>query len=84
MRQLEGFKYCGVGEANDYVKDGNLELDGKSPLSPNGGLMGEGYIHGLNNITEGVRQIRGTAANQIDNAETAFLASGLAGAILGH
>ena len=84
LRQLEGFKYCGVGEANDYVKDGNLELDGKSPLSPNGGLMGEGYIHGLNNITEGVRQIRGTAANQIDNAETAFLASGLAGAILGH
>jgi len=84
LRQLEGFKYCGIGEANDYVKDGHLELDGKSPLSPNGGLMGEGYIHGLNNITEGVRQVRGSAANQIKNAETAFLASGLAGAILGR
>lgn len=83
LRQLEGFKYCGVGEAKDYVADGHLELDGKSPLSPNGGLMGEGYIHGMNNITEGVRQVRGTAANQIKNAETAFLASGVAGAIIG-
>lgn len=83
LRQLEGFKYCGIGEANDYVKDGHLELDGKTPLSPNGGLMGEGYIHGMNNITEGVRQIRGTAANQIKDAKTAMLASGVAGAIIG-
>jgi len=83
LRQLEGFKYCGIGEAKDYVKDGHLELTGKTPLSPNGGLMGEAYIHGINNITEGVRQIRGNAANQIKNAETAFLASGVAGAIIG-
>ena len=83
LRQLEGFKYCGIGEAKDYVKDGHLELTGKTPLSPNGGLMGEAYIHGINNITEGVRQVRGTAANQIKNAETAFLASGVAGAIIG-
>ena len=84
LRQLEGFKYCGVGEAMDYVRDGHLALDGKTPLSPNGGLMGEAYIHGINNITEGVRQIRGTAANQINGAETAFLASGVAGAIIGR
>ena len=83
LRQLEGFKYCGIGEAKDYIKDGHMELDGKSPLSPNGGLMGEGYIHGMNNITEGVRQLRGTAANQVKDAETVFLASGVAGAILG-
>ena len=46
--------------------------------------MGEGYIHGMNNITEGVRQIRGTAANQVKDVETVFLASGVAGAILGQ
>ncbi len=82
LRQLEGFGYCGVGEAKNYVADGHLELTGKSPLSPNGGLMGEGYIHGMNNITEGVRQLRGTAANQVENAQTVFLASGVAGAII--
>ena len=84
LRQLEGFGYCGLGEAKDYIADGHMELDGKTPLSPNGGLVGEGYVHGMNNITEGVRQIRGTAANQIKNAETAFLASGVAGAIIGQ
>ncbi len=84
LRQLEGFGYCGLGEAKDYVADGHLELEGKTPLSPNGGLIGEAYIHGINNITEGVRQMRGTAANQISNAETAFLGSGVAGAILGR
>jgi hypothetical protein len=45
--------------------------------------MGEGYIHGMNNITEGVRQLRGTAANQVKNVETVFVCSGVAGAILG-
>jgi len=83
LRQLEGFGYCGVGEAKDYVKDGHMELDGQSPLSPNGGLMGEGYIHGMNNITEGVRQVRGTAVNQVKDVETVCLASGVAGAIIG-
>ena len=84
LRQLEGFGYCGLGEAKNYVADGHLELTGRTPLSPNGGLIGEAYIHGMNNITEGVRQIRGTAVNQIENAETAFIASGVAGAIIGR
>jgi acetyl-CoA acetyltransferase len=60
-----------------------MELDGRTPLSPNGGLIGEGYIHGLNNITEAVRQVRGTAVNQV-NTQTAFIGSGVAGAILGR
>ena len=46
--------------------------------------MGEAYIHGMNNITEAVRQIRGVAANQVASAETAFCCSGVAGAILGR
>ncbi len=83
LRQLEGFGYCGYGEAKDYVADGHLDLDGRTPLSPNGGLLGEAYIHGMNNFTEGVRQLRGTAANQIADAQTVFMASGVAGAILG-
>jgi acetyl-CoA acetyltransferase len=81
--QLEAFGYCGPGEAKDYIKDGNLELSGRSPLSPNGGHIGEGYIHGMNLITEGVRQARGTAANQVANVENVFLGSGVAGAIIG-
>ena len=83
LRQLEGFGFCEAGEAKDYVRDGHLELTGRTPLSPNGGLIGEGYIHGMNNITEAVRQLRGTAANQVKSVETVFCCSGVAGAILG-
>jgi len=83
LMQLEAYGYCKPGEAKDYIKDGQIELTGKSPLSPNGGHLGEGYIHGLNLLTEGVRQARGTAANQVANVESVFLASGVAGAIIG-
>ncbi len=82
FEQLEGYGYCKPGEAKDYVADGNLELTGASPLSPNGGHIGEGYIHGMNLITEGVRQARGTAVNQVRNVETVFLGSGVSGAII--
>jgi acetyl-CoA acetyltransferase len=81
--QLEGYGYCKRGEAKDYIASGALELDGKSPLSPNGGHIGEGYIHGMNLISEGVRQARGTAVNQVKNVETVFLGSGVSGAIIG-
>ncbi|MHA7836056.1 MAG: thiolase C-terminal domain-containing protein [bacterium] len=79
---LEANGFCKPGEAADFVKEGGIALDGSIPLSPNGGLIGEGYIHGMNLITEAVRQIRGTAANQVDAVENVLLAAGMSGAIL--
>ncbi len=79
---LEALGFCKPGEAPDFVKDGHLGLDGKLPLSPNGGLLGEAYIHGMNNITEAVRQIRGSAANQIADVENVIVSSGMSAAIL--
>ncbi|HEV8298587.1 MAG TPA: hypothetical protein VGQ20_14875, partial [Acidimicrobiales bacterium] len=81
--QLEGLGFCGRGEAKDFIADGNIELGGKLPVNTNGGLLGEGYIHGLNNILEGVRQIRGTAANQVHGVEHVMVAAGRSGMILG-
>ena len=54
--QLEGLGFCGPGEAKEFIADGNLALDGALPSNTNGGLIGEGYIHGLNLTTEAVRQ----------------------------
>jgi hypothetical protein len=53
-------------------------------VNTNGGLLGEAYIHGLNNIIEGVRQIRGTSPNQVRDAEHVLVAGGSSGMILGH
>jgi acetyl-CoA acetyltransferase len=82
--QLEALGFCGRGEARDFIKDGNIELGGKTPVNTNGGLLGEGYIHGVNNILEGVRQMRGTAPNQVANAEHTLISAGRSGIILGR
>jgi acetyl-CoA acetyltransferase len=82
LMQLEAYGFCAPGEAKDFVKDGHIAIDGKLPINPNGGLIGEAYIHGVNNITEAVRQIRGRAVNQVDNVEHVLVSSGMSGAIL--
>jgi acetyl-CoA acetyltransferase len=82
--QLEGLGFCGPGEARDFIAGGEIDLDGSLPVNTNGGLLGEGYIHGMNNIVEGVRQIRGTAPNQIPGAEHVLVAGGRSGMVLGR
>jgi acetyl-CoA acetyltransferase len=82
MKQLEAFGFCGHGEAKDFVADGHCELTGSIPTNTHGGHGGEAYIHGMNLVTEGVRQIRGSAANQVAGAQRVLLSSGMAGAIL--
>lgn len=64
LLQLEEYGFCGRGEAKDMIADGQLELTGRLPINTNGGQLGEGYIHGVNGIAEGVRLIRGTSVNQ--------------------
>ncbi len=64
LLQLEEYGFCGRGEAAAFVKDGNLELDGRLPVNTHGGQLGEAYIHGVNGVAEGVRLIRGTSVNQ--------------------
>jgi acetyl-CoA acetyltransferase len=81
--QLEAYGFCAYGEAKDFIADGNIEIGGKIPVNTNGGLLGEGYIHGANNLLEGVRQVRGTAPNQIAGAEHVLCAAGRSAVIFG-
>ena len=84
LMQLEAFGFCGKGEAKDFIAAGNLELDGLLPVNTHGGLIGEAYIHGMNTMTEGVRQVRGTAVNQVKDVQHALVSSAMAAAILGR
>ncbi|QWF77468.1 lipid-transfer protein [Amycolatopsis sp. CA-230715] len=76
LMQLEELGFCGRGEAKDFIAGGTLELDGTLPLNPHGGQLGEAYIHGMNGIAEGVRQVRGTAANQVDGVAHVLVTAG--------
>jgi acetyl-CoA acetyltransferase len=82
VRQLEAFRFAKPGEALDFVKSGACALDGELPLNTNGGLIGEAYVHGLNMVTEGVRQLRGVAANQREGTELVLFSSGNAAVVL--
>jgi acetyl-CoA acetyltransferase len=76
LTQLEEFGFCGRGEAKDFVRDGNIEIGGSLPLNTHGGQLGEAYIHGMNGIAEGVRQVRGTAVNQVPDVENVVVTAG--------
>tara|TARA_R110000823_G_scaffold91174_1_gene201060 strand:+ start:19390 stop:20562 length:1173 start_codon:yes stop_codon:yes gene_type:complete len=78
IMQLESFGFCGRGEGKDMVRDGALEPGGRLPNNTHGGLLSEAYIHGLNNIAEGVRLIRGSSTGQPDKAvEHVLVSSGV-------
>jgi acetyl-CoA acetyltransferase len=81
--QTESFGFCKPGEAKDFYRCGEGRLGGAMPINPNGGLIGEAYIHGMNQITEAVRQIRGTAANQVARVENVLVSSGSSAHIIG-
>ncbi|MER5438306.1 lipid-transfer protein [Streptomyces sp. NPDC002790] len=70
LMQLEEFGFCPPGEAAGFVAEERL------PLNTHGGQLGEAYLHGMNGIAEGVRQVRGTAVNQIPGAATALVTAG--------
>jgi acetyl-CoA acetyltransferase len=74
--QLEELGFCGRGEAKDFATIENLSLGGRLPINTSGGLLGEAYIHGMNGITEAVRQIRGTSVNQVPNVEHVLATAG--------
>ncbi|MDA8275779.1 MAG: lipid-transfer protein [Actinomycetota bacterium] len=76
LMQLEELGFCGRGEAKDFVADGNIELGGGLPVNTHGGQLGEAYLHGMNGIAEGVRQVRGTSVNQVPDVEHVLVTAG--------
>jgi acetyl-CoA acetyltransferase len=86
--QLEELGFCERGEAKDFIAGGAIEVGGRLPINTHGGQLGEAYIHGMNGIAEAVRQLRGTAVNQVVDVEHVLVTAGTgvptSGLILGR
>ena len=78
LMALEDYGFCKRGEGKDFVGDGSRFRwpHGGLPLNTSGGNLSEGYMHGMQNTIEAVRQLRGTARCQVKDARHAFVSSG--------
>ena len=74
---LEGLGLCERGEAADFVARGETALNGSLPVNTNGGLLCEGYLHGMNTIVEATLQIQGRAGErQVNRHDVGVVTSG--------
>lgn len=68
---LEGLGLAERGGAGELVRSGRL------PINTHGGLLAEGYLHGMNTVCEAVLQVQGRAgANQVDKHDVCVVTSG--------
>jgi acetyl-CoA acetyltransferase len=72
----EGLGFCGEGEGEKFVMDGDNTYGGKVVTNPSGGLLSKGHplgATGLAQCFELTNQLRGTAgARQVDNVDIAL------------
>ncbi|MFQ5380745.1 MAG: acetyl-CoA acetyltransferase [Dehalococcoidia bacterium] len=77
MMSIVEHGFCQPGEVNDFFTLENFSApEGKLPLNTSGGNLAECYMHGLELITEAVKQLRGTSPNQIPDASVSMVTSG--------
>ncbi|HZZ79811.1 MAG TPA: hypothetical protein VFE62_14935 [Gemmataceae bacterium] len=88
VQVYENFSAAGVGallEHGLFTRDNVAEVmtmenlvapSGKLPVNTSGGCLAEGFIHGMEIVLEGVRQIRGDSPNPVPGAEVCLVTGG--------
>lgn len=77
LMMIEDLGFCPKGEGGRFVEGGRLGFDrprrtGGLPCNTHGGLISHAYVLGIAHIVELVRQLRGEAANQVEDAQLAL------------
>jgi acetyl-CoA acetyltransferase len=72
LMQVEDMGFCAKGEAGPFAASGALAFDsGVLPTNTHGGLLSHAYVLGIAHVVELVKQVRGTAAAQVEGCEVA-------------
>lgn len=74
---LEGLGFCGRGEAADLIRSGATRAGGSLPVNTHGGLLAEGYLHGMNTVAEAALQVQGRCGDrQVPRHDVCVVTSG--------
>jgi acetyl-CoA acetyltransferase len=77
MATFEDFGFCPKGQVGAFFAEGRATYGGDVVVNPHGGLLSEGYLHGLNHHFEAVTQLRGDAGErQVPEARRALVTAG--------
>lgn len=79
LYMLEETRMCERGGGAELIAADGLLSDGARPTNTHGGDLAAGYSHGFRHLLEAVRQLRGTAINQVPEAATAVVVGAPAG-----
>lgn len=76
LQNIEGFGLAGPGQSGQLLRR-SLAGEDVVAVNPSGGLLAEGYLHGMNLVADAVWQLQGRAGpTQVSDAETALVCSG--------
>jgi acetyl-CoA acetyltransferase len=74
---MEGLGLSERGGGIEMIREGATGKDGRLPTNTNGGLLAEGYLHGMNTLAEAVLQLQGRGEVETATApETCVVTSG--------
>lgn len=77
LMTLEGLGLAEQGGSGALFKSGATGMGGRLPVNTHGGLLAEGYVHGMNTVAEAVQQIQGRAGvRQSASHEVVVVTSG--------
>lgn len=77
MAVMEDLGFFPKGGAGEFFGSGAATYGGSVVVNPHGGLLSEGYIHGMNHHYEAVLQLRGQGgARQVPDASVALVTAG--------
>lgn len=62
--------------AEDIVFENLIAPTGRLPVNTSGGNLAQGFIHGINVVVEGIRQLRGESANPVPGAKICLATGG--------
>jgi acetyl-CoA acetyltransferase len=69
--------FCTAETAGELLTYENLIApNGRLPINTSGGDMAEGFLHGMGNAIEAIRQLRGESPNPVPNATVCLVSGG--------